>query len=93
MMTLLHLPDELQRVIHREVAEGRAASAAAFLEEAVMRLVEDNATEDADIRAAVAAGDADVEAGRYRTIATASDERRLIDEVMARVRAGQSDGG
>jgi Arc/MetJ-type ribon-helix-helix transcriptional regulator len=92
-MTLLHLPDDLQRVIDRHVAEGRAPSAAAFLEEAVMRLVEDNAAEDADIHAAVAAGDADVEAGRYRSITTPADERRFFDDLMARVRSGLPDRG
>lgn len=91
-MTLLHLPDELQRVINRQVAEGRAASTTAFLEEAVMRLVEDTAAEEADIHVAVVAGDADLAAGRYRTIATPDDERRLIDDLMARVRAGLSNG-
>ncbi len=92
-MTLLHLPDELQRVINRQVAEGRAVSAAAFLEEAVMRLVEDSAAEEADIRAAVTAGDADMEAGRYRAIATPAEERQLVDDLMARVRAGLSGEG
>lgn len=92
-MTALHLPDELQRLINQQVSDGRAASATAFLEEAVMRLVEDTTAEEADIRAAVTAGDADVEAGRYRTIATPEDERQLIDDLMARVRAGLSSKG
>jgi Arc/MetJ-type ribon-helix-helix transcriptional regulator len=92
-MTLLHLPDGIQRVIDRQVAEGRAASATAFLEEAVMRPVEDTTAEEADIRAVVAAGDADVETGRYRTIAMLADERQLIDDLLARVRAGLSSGG
>lgn len=55
-----------------------------------MRLVEDSAAEEADIRAAVTAGDADMEAGRYRAIATPADERQLVEDLMARVRAGLS---
>ena len=39
-MGVIQLPDELQQVIEREVAEGRAISPAAFLQEAVMRLVD-----------------------------------------------------
>ncbi len=64
-MGALHLPDELQRVIERQVAEGRATSAGAFLEEAVLRLIEDVCLEEEEIIAAAQAGIADVEAGRY----------------------------
>ena len=39
-MGAVQLPDELQHVIEREVAEGRASSPAALVEEAVMRLVD-----------------------------------------------------
>ena len=34
---VVQLPDELERVIERDVAEGRAGGRVAFLEEAVMR--------------------------------------------------------
>ena len=60
--------DELQRVIERRVVEGRAASAAAFIEEAVLRLVDDARLEDEDIDRSVHAGIADIEAGRYTTV-------------------------
>ena len=45
-MGVIQLPDELQRVIERQVAEGRAASSAAFLEEAVRRLVDETRGEE-----------------------------------------------
>ncbi len=50
------------------------------------------AAQEADIRAAVVAGDADEAAGRCRSIAGPEDEQRLIDDLMARVRAGLSHG-
>jgi antitoxin ParD1/3/4 len=86
-MGSIQLPDELQRVIERQVAEGRAASAVAFLEEAVMRLVDDARAEEVEIAAAAQAGIADIEAGRYATVDTPGDERLLHDGLMARLRA------
>ena len=86
-MGVIQLPDELQRVIERQVAEGRAASSAAFLEEAVRRLVDETRGEEDELLLAVEAGSADIEAGRYLTVATPEDERRIHDGMMARLRA------
>jgi predicted transcriptional regulator len=86
-MGVVRLPDALQRVIERQVAEGRAASPAAFLEEAVMRLVDDGRAEEDEIRRAAEAGIADAEAGRYTTVMTPEDERLLHERLMARVLA------
>jgi len=86
-MGIVQLPDELQRMIERAVAEGRAASPAAFLEEAVMRLVEEAHSEEEEVVAAVQVGIADIEAGRYTTVVNAEDERVLHDRMMARLRA------
>ena len=86
-MGMVQLPDELQRVIERQVAEGRAASPTAFLEEAVRRLIDDGAVEENELRLAVEAGSADIASGRYRTVATPDDERRLLDDVMTRLRS------
>ncbi len=86
-MGVVQLPDELQRVIEQQVAEGRAASPAAFLEEAVMRLVDDARSEEEEVFAAVQAGIADIEAGRYTTVASPDDERLLHERLMARLRA------
>lgn len=86
-MGAVQLPDELQRVIEQQVAEGRATSAAAFLEEAVLRLIAAVRSEEEDIAAAARAGIADIEAGRYLTLSSPEDEQRLHERLMARLRA------
>ncbi len=91
-MGVVQLPDELQRVIERQVAEGRASSPAAFLEEAVMRLVEEARDEEDELLRIVEAGSADIAAGRYMTVATLEDERRVHDGMMERLRARASTG-
>ena len=85
-MGAIQLPDELQRVIEQQVAEGRATSPIAFLEEAVLRLVDEDHLEEAEVRLAAQAGIADMAAGRYTTIATPEDAQLLHDRMMARVR-------
>ena len=91
-MGVIQLPDELQRVIERQVAEGRAASSAAFLEEAVRRFVDETTGEEGELLRAVEAGSADMEAGRYVTVATPEDERRVQDGMMTRLLARLSAG-
>ncbi|MGI4794189.1 MAG: hypothetical protein ACRYG8_08935 [Janthinobacterium lividum] len=86
-MGVVQLPDGLQRVIERQVAEGRASSPTAFLEEAVMRLVDETSAEEDEVQRAVQDGSADIDAGRYRTVASPDDERRLRDDVMTRLRS------
>ena len=89
----VQLPEELQRVIERHVAEGKATSPAAFLEEAVMRLVDETASEESELRQIVEAGSADINAGRYRTVASPDDARQLRDDMMTRLRSRLSAGG
>lgn len=84
-MGAVQLPDELLLMIERQVEEGRATSAAAFLEEAVLRLIDDARSEEDEIREVVQAGIADMQAGRYTTIATPEDEKRLRERMMARL--------
>ena len=86
-MGMIQLPDELQRVIERQVAEGRAVNPAAFLEEAVRRLVDETMTEEDELFQATEAGSTDIAAGRYVTVTTAEDEERVHDGMMARLRA------
>ena len=86
-MGVIKLPDGLQRVIERQVAEGRASSSTAFLEEAVMRLVEETSAEEDDVQRAVQVGSADIDAGRYRTVGSPDDGRRLRDDVMTKLRS------
>ena len=92
-MGVVQLPDGLQRVIERQVAEGRASSPTAFLEEAVMRLVDETSAEEDEVQRAVQDGSADIDAGRYRTVASPDDERRLRDDVMTRLRSHLPTGG
>ncbi|MCK8786771.1 hypothetical protein M0638_20575 [Roseomonas sp. NAR14] len=92
-MGVIQLSDELQHAIERQVAEGRAASPTAFLEEAVMRLIDETAAEEDELRRTIEAGSADIDAGRHRTVATPDDERRLLDEMMARLRSRLPAGG
>lgn len=86
-MGAVQLPDALQRLIEQQVAEGRAVSTAAFLEEAVLRLIDAVHSEEEDVAAAARAGIADIEAGRYATTSTPEDERHLHERLMARLRA------
>lgn len=85
-MGAVQLSDELLRMIERQVDEGRAASASAFLEEAALRLMDDAYSEEEDVRRAAEAGIADMEAGRYVTITTQEDGERLHERVIARLR-------
>ena len=89
-MGVVRLPDELQGVIERQVAEGRAVSPMAFLEEAVRRLVDETRNEEDELLQVVECGSADIEAGRYTTVATLEDERRVHDGIMARLQARRS---
>ena len=91
-MGAIQLPDELQHVIDQQVSEGRAASPAAFLQEAVMRLVEEARAEEADIRAAAEAGIADMEAGRCVTVSTPEDTNLMQERMMMRLRARLTTG-
>ena len=86
-MGIVQLPDELERVIERQVAEGRADSPAAFLEEAVRRLVDDTRAEEDEVWQAAKAGVADIEAGRFTTVVTQEDGQFLQERLIAKVRA------
>lgn len=86
-MGMVQLPEELQLVIERQVAEGRAVSPAAFLEEAVRRFVDESSGEEGALFSVVDTGSADIEAGRYTTVASVNDERHLYDGIMARLQA------
>jgi Arc/MetJ-type ribon-helix-helix transcriptional regulator len=60
-MGAVQLTDELQHYIEQKVAEGRASSSSALVEEAVTRLLNDALEEECEIRHVVQAG---IEAGR-----------------------------
>jgi Arc/MetJ-type ribon-helix-helix transcriptional regulator len=81
----VQLPEELQALIDRQVAEGRVASESEFFVEAARRFVADLAAEDEIISEAMA-GIADADVGRYVTVASAEDIEALHDRTMARLR-------
>jgi len=82
-MGAVQIPDELERVIERRVAEGRATDMAASVHEAVSRLLDDTDAEQDDIERAALA---DAAAGRTTTIATAADEQALHEHPTTRLR-------
>lgn len=75
----MHLPDDLKRLIDRQVAEGRAASEAEFLAAAVQRYAEALDADEDEIVAAADEGIADIAAGRFQLI-EGSEGMRLIRE-------------
>jgi Arc/MetJ-type ribon-helix-helix transcriptional regulator len=81
----VRLSPELQQVIEQQVAAGRVESADAYLEAAVLRYAEDLELED-DLIIEANGGIADIEAGRYRTIATPEDAEAWHQEKFARLR-------
>ena len=82
-MGVVQLPDELKQVIDRQVAEGRAASEADFLIEAVQRYAEALELDEDEIVAAADEGIADIEAGRFELISGPEDMERLQRELSA----------
>lgn len=87
-MGAVQLSDEIQSMIERQIEEGRATSMGAFLEEAVLRLVDDARSEEEEATRAAKAGIADVEAGHYATVVGPDDNRLLHERMMARLREG-----
>lgn len=95
-MGVVQLPDDLKRVIDRQISEGRVSSEASFLEEAVRRYAVELELEDEledEIVAAARAGIADIEAGHYTTISTPEDAEALHERTMARLRAKLAERG
>ena len=91
-MGAVQLPDALQRLIDRQVQQGRASSTLAFVEEAVSRLIDDAQAEEDDISAAAQAGLADAEAGRYTTITSPEDGQRLHARLMTQMHESLTTG-
>jgi len=83
LMGVVQLPDELKLVIDRQIAEGRAASEADFLIEAVQRYAEALELDEAEIVAAADEGVADIEAGRFDLISGPEDMERLQADLSA----------
>jgi Arc/MetJ-type ribon-helix-helix transcriptional regulator len=86
-MGAVQLRDELQRDIERQVTEGRATTAAAFVEEAVLRLIDAAELEEQEVLAAAQAGIGDIAARRFTAINTPENGQRLYERIMPRLRA------
>lgn len=82
----IKLPDDLQSVIERQVAEGRAASESDYVTEAV-RFYADLLDSDNEIAEIVERADADSAAGLYVTVKTPADSDALHKAAMDRLRA------
>lgn len=85
-MIQVQLPDQIQQVIDRQVAQGRVASQGEFIIEAARRFAEDIVLEDEIVREAQA-GIADADAGRFVTVATPEDATGLHERTMARLQS------
>ncbi len=82
----VQLPDELKSIIDRHVAEGRAASEAAYVTEA-LRLYAELLDSDDEIAKIIERADADIAAGRYVTVRTQADSEASHKAAMDRLRA------
>ena len=84
-MGVVQLPDELKRVIDRQISSGRASSEAEFLAEAVQRYAEALDVDDGSIVAAADEGVGNMEAGRFDMIAGSQGMQSLRIELRARL--------
>ena len=82
----VQLPDDLRRVIDRQIAEGRAASEVEYVAEA-LRLYADHLEAEDEIANMAERADADMALGRYVTISTSDDSEALHQRAMDRLRA------
>lgn len=82
----VQLSDDLKQAIDRQIAEGRAASEADYVMDA-LRLYAEHLDAEDEIAAMVERADADLAAGRFVTVATAEDSQILHKSAMARLRA------
>ena len=80
------IPDHLKQFIDRQVAEGRAASEADFVADA-LRAYADHIEAETEIAAMASRADADIEAGRFVTVTGADDSEALHASTMVRLRA------
>jgi Arc/MetJ-type ribon-helix-helix transcriptional regulator len=86
MMSAVQISEHLKQVIDRQVAEGRAANAAEFLEAAVHRYAEQLQAEDDEIAAAATDGLAALEKGDYTTIKSSEDRSAFWERVGSRAK-------
>jgi Arc/MetJ-type ribon-helix-helix transcriptional regulator len=84
-MGAVQIPDHLKQVIDRQVAEGRATSAADYVVTALHACAEHLEAEN-EIAAMEVRADADMASGRFVTVASPEDSKALHAITMARLR-------
>ena len=82
----VQLPDDLRSVIDRQVAEGRAASEAEYVAEA-LRLYAGHLEAEDEIADMAERADAEIALGHYVTISSLEDSEALHQRAMDRLRA------
>ncbi len=82
----VQLPDDLRSVIDRQVAEGRAASEAEYVAEA-LRLYAGHLEAEDEIADMAERADAEMAVGHYVTISTLEENEALHQRAMDRLRA------
>ncbi len=85
-MGYVQLPDDLKRLIRQQVAEGRIASEADFIAEAV-RLYAGYLETESEVTAMMERADVDLAAGRYVTVSTPEEGEALQQRMVERFHA------
>jgi len=80
----VQLPDDLRSIIDRQVAEGRAASEAEYVAEA-LRFYADHLDAEDEIAGMVERADAEMASGRFVTISSSEDSDALHQRTMDRL--------
>lgn len=86
-MHLVQIPDDIKHILDDVVADGVAASEAEVLSLVVRRYAIEQDDETAAVIAAAEAGIADIEAGRFTTIASQADLNALRQRIRTRASA------
>jgi Arc/MetJ-type ribon-helix-helix transcriptional regulator len=84
-MGAVQISDDLKRVIDRQIAEGRAASAADFLEAAVRRYAQELDADDVELVARAEEGLSALGRGDYITVDDSESRRAFWDGVANEV--------
>ena len=82
-MGIVQVPDEISKIIARQIARGRAGSELEFVAEAVQRYADTLDFDEDAIAAAADEGLADLAAGRFELLAGPSDMEKFRADLRA----------
>jgi Arc/MetJ-type ribon-helix-helix transcriptional regulator len=88
-MAAVQIPDHLKHIIDRQVAEGRAASEADYVADA-LRAYAEHIEAESEIAAMANRADADLASGRFVTVSNPEETEALHARTVARLRARMS---